>query len=84
MGGAIQRFDVERSTLLQMIAQGFGVSIAAQATALVDIPGLVFLQLRDEPEQIPFSAIWSPYNRSAALLNLLDLAGKLGQLIRAV
>jgi DNA-binding transcriptional LysR family regulator len=67
-----------------MIAQGYGVSIAGQATALVDIPGVVFRPLHDEPEPIPFSAVWSPHNRSAALLNLLDLAGEMGKLVRSV
>lgn len=57
---SILRCDVERCTLLQMVAQGFGVSIAGQAAALVDIPGVVFRPFRDEPEPVPFSAVWSP------------------------
>lgn len=77
---SILRCDVERCTLLQMIAQGFGVSIAGQAASLVDIPGVVFRPFRDEPEPVPFSAVWSPYNQSAGLRNLLDLARKMGRL----
>lgn len=76
---SILRCDVERCTLLQMIAQGFGASIVGQAAALVDIPGVVFRPFRDEPEPVPFSAVWSPYNQSAALRNLLDLARKMDQ-----
>jgi len=79
---AILRCDVERCTLMQMIAQGFGVSIAGQAAGLVDIAGVVFRSFRDEPEPIPFSAVWSPYNQSATLRNLLDLAGRMGRSAR--
>ncbi|GAA5542273.1 MULTISPECIES: LysR family transcriptional regulator [Brucella] len=79
---AILRCDVERCTLMQMIAQGFGVSIAGQAAGLVDIPGVVFRPFRDEPEPIPFSVVWSPYNQSATLRNLLDLAGRMGRSAR--
>ncbi len=76
---SILRCDVERCTLLQLVAQGFGVSITGQAAALVDIPGVVFRPFRDEPEPVPFSAVWSPYNQSAGLRNLLDLARKMGR-----
>lgn len=76
---SILRCDVERCALLQMITQGFGVSIAGQATALVDIPGVVFRPFHDEPDPVPFSAVWSPYNQSATLRNLLDLAGRMGR-----
>lgn len=71
---SIQRFDVERSTLLSMVGQGFGITIAGAATALLPTSGVVFLPFADEPEPVPFSAIWSPFNRSAALRNLLTLA----------
>jgi DNA-binding transcriptional LysR family regulator len=79
---SILRCDVERCTLLQMIARGFGVSIAGQAAALVDIPGVVFRPFRDEPDPVPFSAVWSPYNQSATLRNLLDMANAMGRSLR--
>jgi len=75
----ILRCGVERCTLFQMVAQGMGVSIAGQSAALVDMPGVVFRPFRDEPEPFPFSAVWSPYNQSASLRNLLDLARELGR-----
>lgn len=76
---SILRCDVERCTLMQMVAQGFGVSVVGQATALIDVPGVVYRPFKDEPEAVPFSAVWSPYNQSATLRNLLDLARKIGQ-----
>ncbi|MFG1265001.1 LysR family transcriptional regulator [Xanthobacter aminoxidans] len=76
---SILRCDVERCSLMQMIAQGFGVSVVGQAAALIEVPGVVFRPFRDEPEPVPFSAVWSPYNQSTTLRNLLDLAGKMGR-----
>ncbi|PSM17370.1 LysR family transcriptional regulator [Nitratireductor sp. StC3] len=78
-GPSILRCDVERNTLMQMIAQGFGVSIAGRATALINMAGVAFRPFYDEPEPVPFSAVWSPYNQSATLRNLLHLAGRLGR-----
>lgn len=75
----ILRFDVELSTLLLMVAQGYGVTIAGEATAQFHIPGIKFLPMVDELTPYPFSAIWSPHNRSRALMDLLQLAGRMKQ-----
>lgn len=74
---SILRFDVERATLLSMIAQGYGVTIVSEATSLLHAPGVTFLPILDELEPLTFSAIWSPHNRSPALRSLLDLAGEM-------
>lgn len=74
---SIQCFDVERSTLLSMVGQGFGITITAAATALLPTSGVVFLPFADEPEPAAFTAVWSPFNRSAILRNLLTLASKM-------
>lgn len=79
----IQRLDVGRRALLSMVAQGFGVTIVGAATSLMPASGVTFLPFSDEPEPVPFSAVWSPPNRSAALRNLLDLAQKNGAVITA-
>lgn len=71
---SILRFDVERSTLLSMVAQGYGVTIVGEATLLMHTPGVKFLPVLDEPEPVAFSAVWSPHNRSPALRAFLDLA----------
>lgn len=76
---SILRFDVERGTLLSMVGQGFGVTIVGAATALLPTSGIVFLPFDDEPEPVAFTAVWSPFNRSAALKNLLDFAGKMSR-----
>lgn len=80
---SILRFDVERGTLLSMVGQGFGITIVGAATSLLPTSGVTFLPFADEPEPIPFSAVWSPFDRSAALPDLLALAGDMGRLVRA-
>ena len=76
---SILRFDVERSTMLSMVGQGFGVTIVAAATALLPTTGIVFLPFADEPEPVAFTAVWSPFNRSTALTNLLNLASHMSR-----
>ena len=80
---SILRFDVERGTLLSMVGQGFGITIVGAATALLPTTGVIFLPLADEPEPVAFTAVWSPFNRSATLRNLLALASEMGRLVRA-
>lgn len=75
---AIQRVDVGRSALLSMIAAGYGISLFVEEAAATAITNVTFLPITDEPETIPFSAIWAPQNRDPALLNLLTLATKMG------
>lgn len=77
---SIQRFDVERGTLLSMVGQGFGITIVGAATSLLPTSDVVFLPFADEPEPVSFSAIWSPFNQSPAIRNMLVLAGKLGRI----
>ena len=76
---SIRRLNVECNTLLSMVGQGFGVTIVGAATSLLPTSGVIFLPFADEPEPIALSAIWSPYNQSAILCNLLDLARKMGR-----
>lgn len=76
---SILRFDVGRGTLLSMVGQGFGITIVGAATALLPTTGSIFLPFADELEPVPFSAVWSPFNRSAALKNLLNLANSMSR-----
>ncbi len=77
---SLLRFDVGRGTLLSMVGQGFGITIVGAATALLPTTGIVFLPFGDEPEPVAFTAVWSPFNRSAALHNLLTLASEIRRL----
>jgi DNA-binding transcriptional LysR family regulator len=71
---SIQRFDVDRLTLISMVEQGYGVTLATEATSQIKFPGVVFLPILDEPGPVVFSAVWSPNNRTPALRDFLDLA----------
>lgn len=81
---SILRFDVERGTLLSMVAQSYGVTIVGEATSPMHAPGVTFLPILDEPEPLAFSAIWSPHNQSPALRSLLDLAGEMSRSGRTI
>ena len=70
----IRRFDVGQSALVSMIAAGHGVSLFVEEGAAANTANVAFLPIRDEPETIPFSVVWSPSNRTPALINLLTLA----------
>jgi DNA-binding transcriptional LysR family regulator len=70
----IQCFDVERDTLMSMVAQGYGITLTSEAAAHVPFRGVAFRPILDEPAPITFSAVWSPHNRSPALRQLLALA----------
>lgn len=72
----IVRADVERSTLMMMIAANVGISLAAAENVPANKMKVVFLPIRDEPAPVNFSAVWLPSNRNPSLLNLLNLAGK--------
>ncbi len=76
---SILRFDVGRGTLLTMVGKRFGITIVGAATSLLPTTGIIFLPLTDEPEPVTFSAVWSPYNRSAALRSLLALASEMSR-----
>lgn len=75
----IQRFEVERGTLLSMVAQGFGITLLGAASQLCPATGVIFLPITDEPEPVIFSAVWLPQNRSASLRNLFKLAVEMGR-----
>lgn len=76
---SILRVGVERASLLSMVGQGFGITLLGAASSLSPVAGVRFLPIADEPEPIVFSAVWSPFNRSAALRNLLDLADEMSR-----
>lgn len=62
-----------------MVGQGFGLTIVGAATAVLRTTGITFLPFADKPEPVAFTAVWSPFNRSATLKNLLTLASKMSR-----
>jgi DNA-binding transcriptional LysR family regulator len=75
----IRRLNVGRDTLIHMVAQGYGVTLTTEATAMTPVPGVVFRVIADETQRLSFSAVWSPHNQDQALRDFLDLANRLSR-----
>lgn len=73
----ILRHDIGREALLSMIAAGHGISVFAQENLRPTTANVTFVPIRDEPETIPFSAVWHPGNRNPALKSLFACADEL-------
>ncbi len=76
----ILRHAVGHDALLSMIAAGHGISLFVEEATASVTANVTCLPIIDEPETIPFSAVWSPRNRDPALMNLLNLASKISRL----
>lgn len=74
---SIQRCDVGQVALLSMVGHEFGVTVVGESSTLLSTTGVVFLPIADELEPVRFSAVWSPYNQSPVLRNLLILARRM-------
>lgn len=70
----VRRHEVERDTLLNMVARGLGISLIGDASTGLGVRGIKYRPIADEPDPVPFSAVWHPFNRNQALQNLLKLA----------
>lgn len=80
----VRRCDVERDTLMHMIAEGEGVALTCVSAGRVPFPGVRFMAMSDEPESARYSAIWSPHNHNPALRHLLGLANEMSRSVRSV
>jgi hypothetical protein len=54
--------------------QGYGITLTSEAAAQAAFSWRRIPAILEEVEPIIFSALWSPHNRSQALLNLLALS----------
>ena len=70
----VERIAVGRDSLLNLIAMGFGVSLAGEAGAALPIPRVVFRPLTSPTDIVTFHAAWSPENGNPALRQLISLA----------
>lgn len=69
---SIERQDVYRDTLMQIVAGGRGLTLTCEASVAASVPGAAFRPLKGEV--VPFCAIWSPKNDNPAFRRLLSLA----------
>jgi len=72
----VQRVEVGRDSLVQMVGLGGGISLTCESTAALPIEGVVYRSVAGD-ESFLFSAVWSPFNGSAILREFLAVATKL-------
>jgi DNA-binding transcriptional LysR family regulator len=68
----IRQQGVYRDTLMQIVANGRGLTLTSEATTAARFPGVTYRPLRGEV--LPFCAVWSPRNDNPAFRRLLSLA----------
>jgi DNA-binding transcriptional LysR family regulator len=81
---SVRHFDVGRDTMMSLVAQGCGLALTAGLESKVSFPNVIFRRIADEPEPVVFSAVWSPFNRSGTLRDILDLAQHQSRRVRKV
>jgi DNA-binding transcriptional LysR family regulator len=70
----IERLDVGREALMNLVALGLGVSFTSEATVATQFPEVTFRPMADDAAGIPFSAVWLPTNDNPAFRRFLSLA----------
>ncbi len=70
----IERLDVGREALMNLVALGLGVSFTSEATVATQFPEVTFRPIADDAASIPFSAVWLPTNDNPAFRRFLSLA----------
>lgn len=83
MSARIHRCDVGRDTLMHMVAANEGITLTTESVTKIHFPGVLFVPITDEPEQVRFGAVWSPHNQNPALRKFLDLAIAMSRSARA-
>jgi DNA-binding transcriptional LysR family regulator len=73
----IERVQVGRDNLMQIVSLGRGLTLTSEATIAMRFPGVVYKRL--ENETLPFRAIWSPRNDNPAFRRFLSLARRLSK-----
>jgi DNA-binding transcriptional LysR family regulator len=62
--------------LLNMVAQGFGITVATGSAQSIANPGVRFIPINGGQEAFSFSAVWSAANQNPALKLLIDLSAE--------
>ncbi|WP_454888365.1 LysR family transcriptional regulator [Sphingobium herbicidovorans] len=72
-GPKVDVHDVSRQGLLNIVAMGYGITLASASIVGVT-DGVAFRPIGGDAEKLPYSAVWSPSNSNPALGRLLRLA----------
>jgi DNA-binding transcriptional LysR family regulator len=73
----VQKLNVSRETLINLVAIGLGVGLTSEATIATPFPSVVFRPIAGADEVLRFSAAWLPQNDNPAFRRLLSLARKI-------
>lgn len=77
-GPRIEVHDLSREDLMNMVAMGYGVTLASASRIASANPGVVFRLIAGKAERLASSAIWSLNNSNPALVHLLSLINEIG------
>ncbi|MER8443377.1 LysR family transcriptional regulator [Mesorhizobium sp. M1066] len=75
--GIRPRVSVQRvgcDNLLNMVAQGFGITVTTNSTALIGYPGVRFVPIISDEDTISYSVVWSETNHNPALKLLIEMS----------
>nr|WP_246368472.1 LysR family transcriptional regulator [Aurantimonas endophytica] len=61
-------------SLLSMVAQGFGITLATKATVGTAHPGVHYVPMASSENTVSFSAVWPDANQNPALKFLLEMS----------
>lgn len=68
-----------RENIINMVAKGYGVTLAGSSTLGVSYPGVEFCRIGSESDLVSWSAVWSSKNTSPLLRPLLELAAVIAE-----
>lgn len=68
--------DVSRQSLLNVVAMGYGITLASSSIIGGTADGIRFRPICGDPELLPWTAIWSPGNSNPALQYLLRIVNE--------
>ncbi|QJX04985.1 LysR family transcriptional regulator [Rhizobium brockwellii] len=69
---SVQR--VGRENLINMVAQGFGITLTTRSTFGIPYPGVRFLSIASGEDTVSSSVVWSASNQNPALKLLIELS----------
>jgi len=70
----VQKLNVDRETLMHLVAVGLGIGITSEATVATPFRKVVFRPIAGKDELLQFCAAWLPHNDNPALRQFLSLA----------
>ena len=74
---SLQKLDVGRETLMNLVSIGLGVSLTSEAAIATPFPKVVFRPITGDDDLLHFNAVYLAHNDNPALRRFLALARKM-------